>query len=125
MCVCVCLRFKGTFIIKFHFLCRQTLLPAGWQTRGNERANKCVCACVGVSVCWLHRADIRMHWLLFSFIFICLFSPLTAEERGVEDNIRIGFFSSLKIALKRFYMSRTQYTYTAHLHTGSKRWCTS
>lgn len=26
--MCACLRFKGTFIIKFHFLCRQTLLPA-------------------------------------------------------------------------------------------------
>lgn len=97
VCVCMCLRFKGTFIIKFHFLCRQTLLPAGWQTRGNERANECVRACVGVSVYWLHRAGIRMHWLLFSFIFICLFSPPTAEERGVEDNIRIEFFYGLKL----------------------------
>lgn len=102
VCVCMCLRFKGTFIIKFHFLCRQTLLPAGWQTRGNERANECVRARVGVSVCWLHRAGIRMHWLLFSFIFICLFSPPTAEERGVEDNIRIEFFSSIKLLWRGF-----------------------
>lgn len=40
--VSVRLRFKGTFIIKFHFLCRQTLVPAGWQTRGNESAKECV-----------------------------------------------------------------------------------
>lgn len=93
VCVCMCLRFKGTFIIKFHFLCRQTLLPAGWQTRGNERANKCVRARVGVGVCRQHGAGIRMHCLLFSFICICLFSPPTAKEKGVEDNIRIECFS--------------------------------
>lgn len=93
MCVCACLRFKGTFIIKFHFLCRQTLLPAGVQTRGNERERMSVCRCAH----WLLRAGIRMHWLLFCFYFyLFVFSP-TTEERSIEHDTHIGFFSHLKL----------------------------
>ena len=83
-CVCVC--FKGTFIIKFHFLCRQTLLPASWQTRGNKRENECVHmhVCVGYS-----GQTLGCHVLLL----FCLFSPPTAEDSGTSDDILVLDFS--------------------------------
>lgn len=54
VCECVFVCFKGTFIIKFHFLCRQTLLPEGLQTSRvcqDVCVCRCRCACVCVGVC--------------------------------------------------------------------------
>lgn len=104
--MCVCLYFNGTFIIKFHFLCRQTLLPAGWQTRGNKKANECVCVCV---LATQGRAGIGMYWHLFCLYFYLLFSP-TVEEMVLKW-IFILDFSLLKL-LWRSLQKRGSVTHT-------------
>ena len=127
VCVCACLRFKGTFIIKFHFLCRQTLLPAGWQTRGNERANECVRVCVCVCVCGCACVCVCVGYSgqtlgctgsCVAFIFICLFFPSHSGGEHHWSDTGIGFFSYFKMAVEGFYMSQTlTHIHEPHTHT--------
>lgn len=121
VCVCLgmCMRvslLQGYFHHQIPFPL-QTNTSAGRLTDKGEWESEWVCAClcaclfVCVCVCWLLRAGIRMHWLSFCFYF-CLFFPPSIEDRGIEVDIHIGFFSYLKLLWRGF----TRLEHNAHPH---------
>lgn len=85
MCAYVCARacFKGTFIIKFHFLCRQTLLPASWQTSGNGGAGVCASVCVFILATPGSHWDALALGLVFIFILVCLLQLKRADRKMI------------------------------------------
>lgn len=95
-----------------HF-CRQADRQGGMRERMSVCMSVClfVRVCVCVCACWLLRAGIRMHWLSFCFYF-CLFFPPSIEDRGIEVDIHIGFFSYLKLLWRGF----TRLEHNAHPH---------
>ena len=111
VCLCMCVRvcFKGTFIIKFHFLCRQTPLPPGWQTRGNEKACECVSKCV--LVMWQILGCIGSCFALFLLVFYSQNCTNTPTE------ICIYRTNSFQPAEGRFYISCSHFKWMHILWT--------